>query len=137
MFQPEIEIEHHARLLQIRRLRQSGLKYREIAAALGISAARLSQLRPQVDRLPHLEPLTPMSDVLPRTALACLPLSRRTRSILAASSFETVADLMQAQGRPLRQEMLPNCDPRSWREIRTCLAVLEAKGIAVRDAAAA
>lgn len=137
MFQPEIEIEHHARLLQIRRLRQSGLKYREIAAALGISPARLSQLRPQVDRLPHLEPLTAMSDVMPRTALAYLPLSRRTRSILAASSFATVADLMQAQARPLRQEMLPNCDPRSWRELRTCLAVLEAKGIAVQDTVAA
>ncbi len=136
MFQPEIEIEHHARLLQIRRLRQSGLKYREIAAALGISPARLSQLRPQVDRLPHLEPLTQMSDVMPRTALAFLPLSRRTRSILAASSFATVADLMQAQGRPPGQDMLPNCDPRSWREIRACLAVLEARGIAVQDTVA-
>lgn len=74
-----------------------------------------------------------MSDVSPRTALAYLPLSRRTRSILAASSFETVADLMRAQGRPLGQEMFAQCDPRSWREIRTCLAVLDAKGIAVRD----
>jgi transcriptional regulator with XRE-family HTH domain len=137
MFQPEVEIEHHARLLQIRRLRESGLKYREIAAALGISAARLSQLRPQVDRLPHLEPLTAMSDVSPDTALAYLPLSRRTRSILAASPFETVADLMAAQGRRFGQENLPHCDPRSWREIRTCLAVLDAKGTAVRDVAAA
>jgi transcriptional regulator with XRE-family HTH domain len=137
MFQPDIEIEHHDRLLEIRRLRESGLKYREIAALLGISPARLSQLRPQVDRLPHLEPLTPMSEVSPRTALAYLPLSRRTRSILAASAFETVADLMQAQGRPLGAEMLPQCDPRSWREIRTCLAVLDAKGIAVGDAMAA
>jgi len=136
MFQPDIEIEHHNRLLTIRRLRESGLKYREIAAALGISAARLSQLRPQVDRLPHLEPLTPMTDVRPNMALAFLPLSRRTRSILAASSFETVADLMEAQGQRFGQEMLPNCDPRSWREIRTCLAVLDAKGIAVRDAVA-
>lgn len=137
MFQPDIEIDHHDRLLQIRRLRQSGLKYREIAAALGISAARLSQLRPQVDRLPHLEPLTPMADVSPETALAFLPLSRRTRSILAASTFETVADLMAAQGRRFGQEMLPHCDPRSWREIRTCLAVLDAKGIAVRGVIAA
>lgn len=137
MFQPEIEIEHHARLLQIQRLRDSGLKYREIAAALGISAARLSQLRPQVDRLPHLEPLTPMSDVSPGTELAYLPLSRRTRSILAASPFETVADLVAAKGKRFGQEMLPNCDPRSWREIRTCLAVLDAKGIAVADAVAA
>jgi hypothetical protein len=44
---------------------------------------------------------------------------------------------MQAQGRPLGAEMLPQCDPRSWREIRTCLAVLDAKGIAVGDAMAA
>ncbi len=137
MFQPDIEIDHHDRLLQIRRLREAGLKYREIAALLGISAARLSQLRPQVDRLPHLQPLTPMSDVSPETALAFLPLSRRTRSILAASAFETVADLMEAQGKPLRQEMLPQCDPRSWREIRTCLAVLDAKSIAVRSTVAA
>jgi hypothetical protein len=134
MFQPEIEIEHHERLLRIRRLRDTGLKYREIAAALGISAARLSQLRPQVDRLPCLESLIPMSDVSMRTLLAHLPLSRRTRSILAASPFETVADLMRAQGRPLGQEMLPGCDPRSWREIRTCLAVLDPKSIAVLDA---
>lgn len=96
MFQPEIEIEYHDRLLQIRRLRESGLKYRAIAAELGISAARLSQLRPQVDRLPQLEPLTRMSNVSPLTALAFLPLSRRTRSILAASPFATVADLMNA-----------------------------------------
>lgn len=137
MFQPDIEIEHHDRLLRIRKLRQSGLKYREIAAALGISAARLSQLRPQVDRLPHLQPLTPMSDVSPETALASLPLSRRTRSILAASPFKTVAELMEAQGKRFGQEALPNCDPRSWREIRTCLAVLDAKGIAVRDVVAA
>ena len=134
MFQPDIEIEHHDRLLRIRALRASGLKYREIAARLGISAARLSQLRPQVDRLPHHEPLAQMADVTPRTALAYLPLSRRTRSILAASAFDTVADLMHAQGRPLRQDMLPHCDPRSWREIRTCVAVLEAKGIAACEA---
>lgn len=137
MFQPDIEIEHHDRLLQIRRLRESGLKYREIAAALGLSPARLSQLRPLVDRLPHLEALTPMSDVTPEMALAFLPLSRRARSILAASPFTTVADLMQAQGRPLGQEMLPNFDPRSWREIRASLAVLDARGVAVRDAVAA
>lgn len=132
MFQPDFEIEHHDRLLRIRKLRESGLKYREIAAALGISAARLSQLRPQADRLPHLEPLRPMADVSPETALAFLPLSRRTRSILAASPFETVAELMDAQGKRFGQETLPNCDPRSWREIRTCLAVLDAKGIAIR-----
>jgi len=137
LFQPDIEIEHHARLLQIRRLRKSGLKYREIAAALGISAARLSQLRPQVDRLSHLQPLTPMSSVSSMTKLAFMPLSRRTRSILAASPFETVADLMRAQGKPLRQDMLPHCDPRSWREIRTCLAVLDARGIAVEETVAA
>jgi hypothetical protein len=137
MFQPDIEIEYHNRLLQIRRLRESGLKYCEIAAALGISAARLSQLRPQVDRLPHLEPLMAISDVSPQTLLAFLPLSRRTRSILAGSRFETVAELMRAQGRPLGQEMLPHCDPRSWREIRTCLAVLEARGIAVQHGVAA
>lgn len=137
MFQPDIEIEHHARLLQIRRLRESGLKYREIAAALGISAARLSQLRPQVDRLPHLEPLTPMTCVSPETELAYLPLSRRARSILAAAPFETVGDLMAAQGQRFGQETLPHCDPRSWREIRTCLGVLDAKGIAIGDAAAA
>ena len=137
MFQPDIEIEHHDRLLEIRRLRESGLKYRAIAAALGISPARLSQLRPQVDRLPHRDALLPMSDVTWRTAVAYLPLSRRARSILAASAFATVADLMGAQRGPLRQEWLPNCDPRSWREIRTCLAVLEAKEIAFRDDVAA
>lgn len=133
MFQPDIEIEHHDRLRRIRVLRSSGLKYREIAAKLGISAARLSQLRPQVDRLPHDQPLLPMSELRPDTDLALLPLSRRTRSILAASDFTTVADLMRAQGKPMKQEMLPHCDPRSWREIRTFLAVLEAKEIAVRE----
>ncbi|WP_177175855.1 hypothetical protein [Sphingopyxis sp. YR583] len=132
MFQPEIEIEHHDRLLRIRNLRTSGLKYVEIASALGISAARLSHLRPQVDRLPHGERLSTMDEVRPETIVAMLPLSRRSRSILSASEFATVADLMRAQGRPLCQEMLPQCDPRSWREIRICLAVLEANEIAVR-----
>jgi transcriptional regulator with XRE-family HTH domain len=127
MFQPEIEIEHHARLLQVRALRQSGLIYREIASALGISAARLSQLRPQVDRLAHEQALLAIADVTLETSLALLPLSRRSRSILAATDFVTVKDILRAGGKPLTPQMLPGCDPRSWREIRACLGALKAR----------
>lgn len=118
MFQPDIEIEHHERLLRVRELRQSGLIYREIAEALGISPARLSQLRPQVDRLPHTDPLLTMDDVTLRSELAYLPLSRRARAILAATAYRTVGDLVEAAGRSLRTDRLPGCDPRSLREIQ-------------------
>lgn len=126
MFQPDLEIEHHDRLLRVRSLRRSGLTYREIAEAIGISAARLSQLRPQVDKLPHCLPLTPMNEVRRDTDLARLPLSRRTRFILAASDFETVDDLLRAHGATLKPEMLPGCDPRSWREISAFLGAMRA-----------
>ena len=132
MFQPEIEIEHHERLLRIRALRQSGLIYREIAATLGISAARLSQLRPQVDRLPHGEPLLAMADVTLATELAFLPLSRRLRTILAASDFRTVGDLVAAGGKALRAEKLPGCDPRCLREIQGFLGALGTRGPTAR-----
>jgi transcriptional regulator with XRE-family HTH domain len=125
-------------LLQVRALRQSGLIYREIASALGISAARLSQLRPQVDRLAHEQALLAIADVTLETSLALLPLSRRTRSIMAASNLAKVEDLLRAGGERLKPEMLPGCDPRSWREIRTCVDVLQeqlGKNLAVAVAA--
>ncbi|WP_448140366.1 hypothetical protein [Sphingopyxis fribergensis] len=127
MFQPDIEIEHHERLLRVRQLRESGLIYREIAEALGISPARLSQLRPQVDRLPHTDPLLAMDDVTLRSELAYLPLSRRARAILAATAYRTVGDLVEAAGRSLRADRLPGCDPRSLREIQAFLRALEAR----------
>jgi len=127
LFQPDIEIEHHDRLLRIRKLRQSGLIYREIAEALGISAARLSQLRPQVDRMPHGEPLLAMSDVSPASELAFLPLSRRTRGLLATTQYRTVADLVGAGEASLRFETLPGFDPRTLREIRGFLSTFGAR----------
>lgn len=77
-----------------------------------------------------------MSEIRLETELELLPLSRRTRSILSATDYRMAAELMRTQGKPLRQDMLPHCDPQSWREIRTCLAVLEAKGMAAGEAAA-
>jgi hypothetical protein len=58
-----------------------------------------------------------MAGVTSASHFDLLPLSRRSRAILAATPFRTVADLGEASGKAMMPEKQPGCDPRSLREI--------------------
>lgn len=106
-------------------LRSEGRTFREIAAKLGVSPARASQLYHRALEL-NRERQRPVADaVTPQTPVEELPISQRTVVALQYGNYRTLADLLPIdRERIQRLLMLPNFVRANLEEVIALVANL-------------
>ena len=106
-------------------LRSEGRTFREIAAKLGVSPARASQLYHRALELDRERQRPVAATVTPQTPINELPVSERTVVALQYGNYRTLADLLPIdRERVQRLPMLPNFVRANLEEVIALVASL-------------